>query len=121
VILTFRGEPISTIDFFNGRWVLVAGPAGGAWVEAAGKLAAATDFSLQCYRLGADSDLHDTENRWVSAYGVHESGAVLIRPDNFIAWREKELLGKPESTLRDVLQKLSFKHPAVGESKTFAA
>jgi putative polyketide hydroxylase len=121
LILTFRGKPISTIDLFDGQWVLVAGPAGGAWVEAAGKVAAAADFSLKCYGLRADGELQDTENRWTSAYGVHESGAVLIRPDSFIAWRAKELVGKPESTLCDVLQKLSFKDPALGERKTFAA
>jgi putative polyketide hydroxylase len=49
------------------------------------------------------------EGKWESVYGVNESGVVLVRPDGFIAWREREQAADPESVLDDVLHRLSFK------------
>jgi hypothetical protein len=34
-------------------------------------------------------DLQDTGGRFSAAYGVGSDGAVLIRPDGFIAWRHQ--------------------------------
>jgi len=34
-------------------------------------------------------DFADLNGRWPDAYGVAADGAVLIRPDNFVAWRSR--------------------------------
>ncbi|WP_139305823.1 hypothetical protein [Paenibacillus sp. GP183] len=65
----------------NGQWVLFAGPGGGTWLEPAGRMNSASALGLQCYQFGPKGELRDIENRWSSAYGVTEDGAVLIRPD----------------------------------------
>jgi hypothetical protein len=43
--------------------------------------------SVRCFRVGID--LADSDGKWPLAYGVAENGAVLIRPDNFIACRSQ--------------------------------
>jgi hypothetical protein len=58
---------------------------------------------LECYRVGAEGDLVDVQDRWRWAYGVAESGAVLVRPDGFIAWRARQMAAQPEATLRQAL------------------
>jgi putative polyketide hydroxylase len=109
LILERAGEPLSTLDLFNGQWVLLAGPTGGAWCDAAGRMTVAGAFALQCYCVGHDGDLRDVDNRWSTAYGVGGNGAVLIRPDGFIAWRAGNSGHEPETALRDALERLSFR------------
>jgi len=36
--------------------------------------------------------------------GMHADGAVLVRPDGFIAWRCREMKGDPAVVLRTVLK-----------------
>jgi putative polyketide hydroxylase len=52
--------------------------------------------------------LQDVENRWQTAYGVSAEGAVLIRPDGFIAWRARDCHVDPATALHDALEHLSF-------------
>jgi 2-polyprenyl-6-methoxyphenol hydroxylase-like FAD-dependent oxidoreductase len=101
------GERFSTIDLFSDRWVLLAGPNGAAWA-AAGRSGLARTFALHCHRLAPDGDLQDVENRWQTAYGVSAEGAVLIRPDGFIAWRARDCHVDPATALHDALEHLSF-------------
>lgn len=51
----------------------------------------------------AGGDLRDPHGRWASAYGVGASGATLIRPDGFVAWRAPALPAEPEGELGDAL------------------
>jgi hypothetical protein len=90
--------------------VLFAGATGKAWCEAARRLNADRPFELQCFCNGPDGDVRDLNNRWSSAYGVGQDGAVLIRPDGFIAWRAR-VPSDPEATLRSVFARLSFRSP----------
>lgn len=34
-------------------------------------------------------DLQDLNGRWTEAFDVEGDGAVLIRPDGFVAWRRR--------------------------------
>ena len=82
--------PLSTLDLFTGRFVLLAGSDGAAWCEAARWLAHSTGAALDAYRItpaGHGGDLFDGDGGWSAAYGVTEAGAVLVRPDGFVAWR----------------------------------
>jgi putative polyketide hydroxylase len=101
------GERISTLDLFNGKWVLLSGPDSACWHEAARQTSAA--LALTLYHMGEDGDLKDIEKRWSSAYGVGADGAVLVRPDGFIAWRSHGAAQQPEKVLGDVQEWLSFR------------
>jgi putative polyketide hydroxylase len=43
------------------------------------------------------------EDAWTRSYGVTPAGAVLLRPDGFIAWRSRALAGAPLATLSQAL------------------
>ncbi|RSD19473.1 FAD-dependent oxidoreductase [Amycolatopsis eburnea] len=98
------GSPLSTLDLFTGAFTVLAGPAGVGWVAAAKAAAAALGLELNVHRVGFEFD--DPEDRWAEVYGVTPSGAVLVRPDGFVAWRAGELPGDPEHDLRDALSRV---------------
>ena len=60
---------ISSADGF----VLLTTTAGQAWREAAQRL------GLRTFSIG-DGELADPEGQWTTAYGLDETGAVLVRP-----------------------------------------
>ncbi len=82
-----RGAQVSTIDLFADRWVLVSGPRGDAWSDAVRRIAAARALGVEWHGMQPAGDLEDGANRFCAAFGVEPDGAVLIRPDGFIASR----------------------------------
>src|SRR5262249_13836022 len=76
------GVRLSTLDLFAcDRFTLVAGPAGAAWVAAA----AAAGVPIGCVLLGRD--LVDADGHWMKLLEIEAGGAVLVRPDQHVAWR----------------------------------
>ncbi|WP_329416936.1 FAD-dependent monooxygenase [Streptomyces sp. NBC_00704] len=101
------GERISTLDLYERTLVLLsdAGEPGG-WHEAAGRLAAELALPLRSYRVGteAGADLVAEDGAdWAERHGTARGGAVLVRPDGFVAWRAQGPDREAESTLRQVL------------------
>jgi putative polyketide hydroxylase len=107
LIVEHAGKRVSTIDLFAGRWVLFAGAAGKAWCDAARRLSLNGRPELKCFCNGPDGDARDLSNRWAAAYGVSQNGAVLIRPDGFIAWRTGAA-SDPAAALRTTFAQLGF-------------
>jgi len=71
-----------------GRFLLIAGEEGAAWCEAARELAADTGLPLDAVRIGhLDGDLYDPRCTWLRQRQIEPDGAILVRPDRFIAWR----------------------------------
>jgi hypothetical protein len=101
-----QGQPSSTLDLLDGRFVLLVGPAGTPWQEAAAEVAAFLGIDLVAYRLGADGDLLDLENGWRAKLGMSAQGAVLVRPDGFVGWRTSTLATSPERRLEQVLSSI---------------
>ncbi|MFG6201544.1 hypothetical protein [Nonomuraea sp. JJY05] len=72
-----------------GRFLLVAGENGHDWCEAAAELAGT--WPLDVVRVGhLDGDLLDPRSTWTRHRGHDPEGAVLVRPDRFIAWRAQK-------------------------------
>jgi hypothetical protein len=111
VVIEREGQQLSTLDLYDGQWVLMAGPDGGSWCDAVSRVPAASSIALQCYRIG--TDLVDADNRWSSAYGVSGNGATLLRPDGFIAWRANQASSEPEAVLGDVFERLGIHDSAI--------
>jgi putative polyketide hydroxylase len=82
-----QGQRLSTLDLCGGGFVLLAGPAGGAWCEQARAAAA----SLQI---------------WPASAGITASGALLIRPDGFVAWRARQASAGGQQELESVLRQV---------------
>jgi len=107
-----RGERISTLDLYERSFVLLSGAdagAPGSWHGAAVRLAEETSVPLASYRLGEGPDaelLPEGGTDWAAAHGTTPEGAVLVRPDGFVAWRSPGPDPDAESTLRQVLNTL---------------
>jgi putative polyketide hydroxylase len=101
-----QGQRISTLDLFDGRFVLLVGPAGTAWQKAARAAAASLGIELVACRLGPDGDLLDPEDGWRAKLGMSPQGVLLVRPDGFVAWRTSTLPTKPELRLEHVLSSI---------------
>jgi putative polyketide hydroxylase len=98
------GERLSTIDLFGRDYVLLTGPDGSAWVDAAKSL---TGTRIGVHRIGGDGDFADSAGRWSEAYGVTAGGAVLVRPDGFVAWRSADFSDDPARELAAALSELT--------------
>lgn len=97
------GARLSTVDLFTGAFILLVGPDGADWAAAARTAAASLDIALDIH-IGVE--LREPEDRWLDAYGVTTTGASLIRPDGFVAWRASTLRRHPEHVLQQVLTQL---------------
>ncbi|WP_410534846.1 FAD-dependent oxidoreductase [Streptomyces sp. KL2] len=98
------GERISTLDLYERSPVLLAGAGAAAgWHEAAGRVAEKLSVPLVAYRIGAgaDADLVPEDGAdWARVHGTEPGGAVLVRPDGFVAWRSAGPVPDPEAALR---------------------
>jgi 2,4-dichlorophenol 6-monooxygenase len=71
-----------------GQFLLIAGEEGDAWVEAARAVADASGIAFDAVRIGhVDGDLFDPRCTWLRHREIGPHGAILIRPDRFVAWR----------------------------------
>jgi hypothetical protein len=112
VRLTRGHEQISTIDLFGPHFVLLAGRDGEAWRQAAQAIGSSWP-PLVGYTIGGDGDLGDPDGDWHNAYGVDADGAVLVRPDGHVAWRSRSGASNPEDVLRNALDRLFGRMPAM--------
>jgi putative polyketide hydroxylase len=105
VWLEHESQRISTLDLLDGGFVLLTGNRGTMWIDAVSQVAAATGVKLAAYRVGANADLIDINRNWAARMGIAPDGAILIRPDGFVAWRtcHTETLAPPTTTLKQVL------------------
>lgn len=79
------GAIVSSLDLVGDGFVLLAGPAGAAWVETASKLAQDSGVPLKAFRIGAD--FIDIDESFLTRTGLEQGGAILVRPDGFVSWR----------------------------------
>jgi 2-polyprenyl-6-methoxyphenol hydroxylase-like FAD-dependent oxidoreductase len=82
------GETVSILDLFGRGFVLLAGPEGSTWCSAALAAGERLGVPVEAYQIGAD--LQDNSGRVAALYGVGVAGAVLVRPDGFVAWRTRD-------------------------------
>ena len=100
------GARISTLDLFTKNFVLLAGPDGKAWCEAVRNAGRQCGVTVDAYRVGPSGDLTDPDGGFPAAYGISPAGAVLVRPDGFVAWRAKEGDDAAGATIARVLRSL---------------
>ncbi|UJB46013.1 FAD-dependent oxidoreductase [Streptomyces sp. A1-5] len=90
----------STLDLYGETFVLLAGSEGQEWARSAKDPGTVSGVEVRSYVLGADIDIADGEE----AHGIGPRGAVLVRPDGFVAWRSQAGAADPAATLAEVLR-----------------
>ncbi|MEU8678865.1 FAD-dependent monooxygenase [Streptomyces sp. NPDC048560] len=100
------GERKSTLDLYERSFVLLCDARDAAWRPAAARVADRLSVRLDAFGVGSGPgcDL-ETEGGadWAEAHGTTAGGAVLVRPDGFVAWRATEAVADPEATLHEVM------------------
>ena len=90
-----------------GRFLLIAGEEGDAWCAAAHALAATGDVAVDAVRIGhLDGDLFDPRCTWLRHRGIGSDGAVLVRPDRFVAWRAPAASEDPRRALAEAFSQI---------------
>ena len=87
-------------------FVLITGKGGRPWVDAAARAAAALGVAIRSVVVDRDGDLVDAEGRWRDLRQIASDGAILVRPDNIVAWRSHGLIDGAAQALTDALQGL---------------
>jgi 2,4-dichlorophenol 6-monooxygenase len=79
------GERVSTLDLlpYDSMSVLT-GPKGDAWADAVARI---LDVPIRCRVAGRDFE--DPDGHWSSVCEIADDGALLVRPDQHVAWRSR--------------------------------
>jgi 2,4-dichlorophenol 6-monooxygenase len=105
--LEHRGHKVSTHDLAGkGRFALLTGIGGEAWLDAAREISARIGVEIAPYMIGPARDAHDIYDDWARAREVEESGCVLVRPDAHVAWRANEVAEDATAELGRVMESL---------------
>ncbi|KAF2266956.1 hypothetical protein CC78DRAFT_490816 [Lojkania enalia] len=85
------GNMVSTLDVAGkGGFSLFTGIGGDGWKAAAEGVSKELGMEIKSVSIGPGQDWEDAYLDWVDKRGVQEDGAVLVRPDFFVAWRANE-------------------------------
>lgn len=97
--LWLGGDRLSILDLFGPRFTLLTTTEGSDWLRAAGR----PDLPLAAFAIGAPG-LESGD--FLPLYGIGPDGAVLVRPDGYVAWRSPVAAPDPEAVLYRVLTQI---------------
>ena len=99
-----QGQRISSLDLYDGRFTLLAGPKGTAWCRCAQIAASEEHVPFDIYRPGVEG-LEDPGASLSDLHGIEPDGCVLVRPDGFVAWRARNSSAASVAALRAALSR----------------
>ncbi len=86
---------------------MIAGEDGEAWCQAAIQIAQESGLPLKAIRVSPFAgDWLDLRFDWLRQRGISPTGAILVRPDRFVAWRSHELSADPHAALENALHQV---------------
>jgi len=100
-------QRISTHDLVErDRLLLITGSRGDAWVDAAGKVAERLGIPLAIAVIGSSQGWRDVDGSWAKLNGMGLDGAILVRPDQYVAWRSLSADPNPEECLQSAIMEI---------------
>lgn len=103
--VTVDDDRRSTLDLFQREWVLLSEDA--RWALPAAQASAQLGVPVTFVQIGVDARPVEP-GQFRTAYGVGLTGATLVRPDGYIAWRAIEAPADPAQALTGPLERVSF-------------
>ena len=93
----------------KGNFSIFTGIGGEEWLKAAKNIETQLGINIQCNIIGPDQDFEDHAGEWSSIREISDSGLILVRPDQHICWRSKEMISNSSEKLMDVMKKILHK------------
>jgi len=96
-----EGATISTHDLTgnNANFVLITGAAGDGWSDAVQLVKDKFGVQVTLAKIAADGNYTDPSGTWAELRQIDDGGAILVRPDNHVAWRSASLAADPSDEL----------------------
>ena len=93
----------------KGNFSIFTGIGGEQWLKAAKNIEIQLGIKIQCNIIGPDQDFEDHAGEWSSIREISDSGLILVRPDQHICWRSKDMISNSSEKLMDVMKKILHK------------
>lgn len=94
---------ISTLDLCGqGQFTLLTGIGGDAWISATQSVSRSVGFPIRAYKIAHGGDYVDCYREWCRVREIGENGAILVRPDHFVAWRYHGMIIDPAEKLLSI-------------------
>ena len=93
----------------KGNFSIFTGIGGEQWLKAAKNIETQLGVKIQCNIIGPDQDFEDHAGEWSSIREISDSGLILVRPDQHICWRSKDMISNSSEKLMDVMKKILHK------------
>ncbi|MFD4526170.1 FAD-dependent oxidoreductase [Streptomyces sp. NPDC058470] len=101
--ITSGTRTLSTLDTVGrGRFTLVTGIGGEGWLRAAGAL----DVAVATVVIGPGQEYEDPYGDWARLSEIADAGALLVRPDGFVAFRRPAASDAAEELLAAALRRI---------------
>lgn len=101
--LTSGTRTVSTLDTVGrGRFTLLTGIGGEGWLRAA----EAQDLDIATVVIGPGQEYEDPYGDWARLSEVSDSGALLVRPDGYVAFRHPAAAGNAAELLGAALRQI---------------
>jgi hypothetical protein len=97
---------MSTLDLLGTGFTLFTGPAGTPWVGAAESVSRSSGVSIDVRPIGVGTDIWNVDGQWVKLTGLSPESAMLVRPDDFVAWRADVMPESPQRELDSVVRRI---------------
>jgi 2,4-dichlorophenol 6-monooxygenase len=95
--LRHDGERVSTHDLSGlDHFVVLTGTDGAAWAAAAAAAAEKLGVTVRAVAIGDGTGYSDEDGTWAAVREISDSGALLVRPDNHVAYRS--IAAVPDAT-----------------------
>lgn len=105
--LNNRGKRLSTHDIGGiGTFILLTGSGGRGWCEAAARVSARSGVPIEACRIAPGGDMGDPTRAWSALSQIDADGALLVRPDRYVACRFQTGTTDPYATLESALARL---------------
>jgi 2,4-dichlorophenol 6-monooxygenase len=102
------GRRLSTHDLTGATtgFALITGPGGTPWCEAAAQVAEKFSIPIVAARIGDGAEYADADGRWAAVREITDEGAILVRPDNHVAWRSMGGSENPADVLGNAISRI---------------
>ncbi|GIT90530.1 2,4-dichlorophenol 6-monooxygenase [Jannaschia pagri] len=98
------GAQVSTLDLCGrGQFTVLTGIGGEAWGKAADAISAEMGVPLRVHVIGPRQTYVDHAGDWARASEIGDTGCLLVRPDQHVAWRVEDMADDPQADLKRAL------------------